>query len=149
MSRHEAHRSRSEDPVTPSLAILPPMMSIDGSLRGEQEEDQRLLKPYSDINPLPLYRQINQWLQQPGHAKAQTAGSSADLPPQPPSPSTQPVLDLRQATKAQLAAAARRHNCAFNIGDPVSEALEGILEKARINDPTTVTYPVTLAGNPK
>ena len=128
MGPKDPHHARSEAPMTPTLPTSPK------GFHDAVEENHTRLKPYSadDINPLPLFRQVTEWLQiqpmPPAGEQQQLAESEAaqsdDKPPPAsglPPPPLLPMIDLRQATRAQLAAAARRHNGGFNIGDPVSE----------------------------
>ncbi|GAX72772.1 hypothetical protein CEUSTIGMA_g228.t1 [Chlamydomonas eustigma] len=92
--------------------------------------DVKPLKPFSadDVNPVTLISQVTTWLP-------------------PPTQSNKPSFDLRNMNRAQIAATARRHNSALNILDPTGEILESIRERAKINDPARVVYPMSLGGN--
>jgi hypothetical protein len=119
----ECEPQQQQPPRHETLDII---LASENSIR-----DVKSLKPYSadDVNPVTLISEVTSWL---------PTSTQKD----------KPSFDLRTMNRAQIAATARRHNSALNILDPIGEILEGVRERAKINDPARVVYPMSLGGNP-
>ncbi len=117
-SRQQQHKDQERQHAPPTPPQLP--SSIDGPDTTACEEDVAPASAYptwrppsaDDLNPAVLHTPMRRPLS--GHPSSTSSDPAAA------------VIDFRQLSRAQIAAAARRHNVALNILDPVGEVLQGI-----------------------
>lgn len=57
-------------------------------------------------------------------------------------------FDLRKMTHAQLLKAAARYNSDHDVGDPIADTLDGVVEKARLRPGSSPAHAFTMGGVP-
>ncbi|KAL6750017.1 hypothetical protein V8C86DRAFT_908923 [Haematococcus lacustris] len=77
------------------------------------------------------------------------AGAASITEQQPNKPAGQmKVFDLSKISRQQLLSTAQKHNAAHGIGQPVEEAMQGILEAVHLPESEVEAYPLTIGGAP-